>query len=168
MKVKGKLSQEDPQSTSKINASDILHPSSTSKTTLINLARSNPANIAKEGKTILVQPSASSFGMESQNAQSRLKHQPQQPVSEESLQDGDAENPALRPISFEKPDSDSAMDQPTKQRQESSANSYEDDPEFIDGEETTSKEVERPAYNVESISEQRFTPVTTHQDYQQN
>jgi len=57
------------------------------------------------------------------------------------------------------------MEQPTNPRQESSANSYEDDAEFMDGEETTSKEVERPAYNVESISEQRFTPVTTQNDY---
>ena len=45
--------------------------------------------------------------------------------------------------------------------------SYEED-EFMDGEESTSKEVKRSAFDIESITEQRFTPGTNNlSQYQQ-
>ena len=44
----------------------------------------------------------------------------------------------------------------------SGGDSYEED-EFMDGEESTSKEVKRSAFDIESITENRLTPGTNNQ-----
>ena len=111
-------------------------------------------------------PSTSSFGIESQAPHSRAQ---KYPAEEPILEERKHAHPAQTPITFAEQTrhpSSSVQEDTDENRNESGGGSYEED-DFIDGEETTSKEVQRPAYDVESITDQRFTPVTTLDNQQQ-